>query len=211
MRFLPAGCRGLLVECDDTDHVVALHHALGENPPAGAVDIVPAARTVLVTFDDQATSRDRVTLHIRRLGAGAAAPATGDVVDIAVTYDGDDLAEVATLTGLSEADVIRRHVERDYVVAFCGFAPGFAYLVGADPALDVPRRTTPRTRVPAGSVALAGEFTGIYPRRGPGGWQLLGHTEASLWDLDRDPPRCSPPAPGCASPGRLRDREVIVR
>ncbi len=96
--------------------------------------------------------------------------------------------EIAQLTGLGVDEVIRRHQRAEYVVAFVGFAPGFGYLVGGDPALRVPRRSTPRTRVPAGSVALAGEFTGVYPREGPGGWQLIGRTEAVLWDLDRQPP-----------------------
>ena len=104
-----------------------------------------------------------------------------------------DLAEVAAISGLSQEDVVARHLRPEYQVAFCGFAPGFAYIVGGDPALRVPRRRNPRTAVPAGSVALADEFTGVYPRQMPGGWQLIGRTDAVLWDLDRDPPALLPP------------------
>ena len=103
-------------------------------------------------------------------------------------YDGADLAEVAAMTGLDPAEVVRAHTSTLWRVAFGGFVPGFGYLVGGDPRLHVPRRESPRTRVPAGSVALAGEFTGVYPRASPGGWQLIGTTDAVLWDPDRSPP-----------------------
>jgi KipI family sensor histidine kinase inhibitor len=105
-----------------------------------------------------------------------------------VTYDGPDLDDVTRLTGLSRAEVVAAHTGTPWRVAFGGFAPGFAYLVGGDPRLRVPRRVRPRPSVPAGSVALAGEFSGVYPRSSPGGWQLLGRTDTVLWDVDRDPP-----------------------
>ena len=105
-----------------------------------------------------------------------------------VRYDGPDLDEVARLTGLTHAEVVAAHTGTPWRVAFGGFAPGFAYLVGGDPRLHVPRRDRPRPSVPAGSVGLAGEFSGVYPRSSPGGWQLLGTTDAVLWDADRDPP-----------------------
>jgi KipI family sensor histidine kinase inhibitor len=105
-----------------------------------------------------------------------------------VRYDGEDLPEVARMCGLTEREVAVRHLEATYLVAFCGFAPGFAYLTGGDPVLRVPRRADPRTRVPAGAVGLADEFTGVYPRPMPGGWQLIGRTDAVLWDLGREPP-----------------------
>jgi KipI family sensor histidine kinase inhibitor len=188
MRFLPAGYSGLLVECDDIAQVMALHRALERSRPAGVVDLVPAALTVLLTFDAG-------TSHARLCDAIAATDLDGDPgpaqerhVTIEVTYDGADLADVAQLTGIPEDEVALRHQAADYVVAFTGFAPGFAYVAGGDPALVVPRRSTPRTKVSAGSVALAGEFTGVYPGEGPGGWQLIGHTAAPLWDLQRDPP-----------------------
>lgn len=188
MRFLRAGRAALLVECADTEEVVGLHAALRVNWPDGLVDAVPAALTLLVSFRDGATTGDRLATHLRGLSveAGRAAPAR--TVQIPVTYNGADLTEVAQLTGLDADEVVRRHLAGDYQVAFCGFAPGFAYLVGGDPALRVARRSTPRTRVPAGSVALAAQFTGVYPRQGPGGWQLIGRTEAVLWDLGSEPP-----------------------
>lgn len=189
MRTIPAGHRGLLVECADLTEVMALHRVLSSDRPAGVVDLVPAARTLLLTFDDAVTSHGRLTAAAQDADLDLdAGPETGSEVSIAVTYDGEDLAEVGALTGLSAEEVVARHTGADYIVAFTGFAPGFAYISGGDPALVVPRRDTPRTKVPAGSVALAGEFTGVYPRQGPGGWQLLGRTDAPLWDLDRDPP-----------------------
>jgi KipI family sensor histidine kinase inhibitor len=105
-----------------------------------------------------------------------------------VRYDGPDLAAVAERAGRPEAEVIARHTAGDYRVAFCGFAPGFAYLTGLDPSLHVPRLARPRTRVPAGSVGIAGEYTAAYPRPSPGGWHLLGRTDADLWDLARAEP-----------------------
>ncbi len=202
MRFLRAGREALLVECADTDEVISVHAALRDTWSRGIVDAVPAARTLLVTFDDEATSYDRLATHIRGLATEVGQLAPARTVEIAVTYDGEDLSDVAQLTGLDEGEVVRRHLDGHYVAAFCGFAPGFAYLVGGDPALEVPRRPTPRTRVPAGSVALAGEFTGVYPRQGPGGWQLIGRTDATLWDLSQEPPALL--APGT----RVRFREA---
>jgi KipI family sensor histidine kinase inhibitor len=120
-------------------------------------------------------------------GGQQRSPFEDEVVEIPVIYDGADLAEVAEITGLSMAEVIDRHRRASYRVAFTGFAPGFGYLSGGDPALVVPRRSTPRTRVQAGAVGLAGEFTGVYPRPGPGGWQIIGRTELVMWDLERVP------------------------
>ena len=160
MRYLPTGTTGLLVECTDLDEVITLHTALRDRPPLGVVDMVPAARTVLLTFD-ATTDHARVAASVAALDVTAASGGReAREVTVPVRYDGGDLEEVAELTGLA----------------------------GGDPRLRVPRRATPRTRVPAGSVALASEFTGIYPREGPGGWQLIGHTDAVLWDLDREPP-----------------------
>lgn len=188
MRYLPTGTTGLLVECTDLDEVITLHTALRDRPPLGVVDMVPAARTVLLTFD-ATTDHARVAASVAALDVTAASRGReAREVTVPVRYDGGDLEEVAELTGLSVSEVIAAHQAAEQVVAFAGFAPGFAYLAGGDPRLRVPRRATPRTRVPAGSVALASEFTGIYPREGPGGWQLIGHTDAVLWDLDREPP-----------------------
>ena len=105
-----------------------------------------------------------------------------------VVYDGADLEDVAQACELTIRDVIQLHSTADYTVAFCGFVPGFAYLVGLPELLQLPRRSTPRTRVPAGAVAIAAEFTGVYPRESPGGWHLLGRTGMPLWDDSRNPP-----------------------
>ncbi|MFB8239580.1 allophanate hydrolase subunit 1 [Kitasatospora purpeofusca] len=204
MEILRYGSRALLVEVGDLDRAGALHTALLRDPPPGTLELVPAARTVLVRYDPGTTAPDRLAAALRAVDLSATADdatrsgtgARSGTVEIPVRYDGADLPEVAHLCGLTVPEVIARHCAATYRVAFCGFAPGFAYLTGADPALRVPRRTVPRTRVPAGSVALADEFTGVYPRESPGGWQLLGTTGISLWNPEADPP--TPLVPGTA-------------
>jgi KipI family sensor histidine kinase inhibitor len=183
------GDRALLVELDDTEQVVAYVDALSVGTPAGVADVVPAARTVLVVAEPRADlGQLRSTLVRLEPGTGPATIAAADVVELGVQYDGPDLADVARLTGLSEREVVEAHTGSTWRVAFGGFAPGFGYLVGGDSRLHVPRRDTARTVVPAGAVGLAGEYSGVYPRESPGGWQLIGTTTAVLWDLDRDPP-----------------------
>jgi KipI family sensor histidine kinase inhibitor len=150
---------------------------------AGVIEIVPAALTVLVVHDG--------TLDTTLLApAGDSPPVAGDdaTIVIQVDYDGADLLVVADACAVTPGQLVAMHTDALYTVAFCGFMPGFGYLVGLPPALHLPRRPTPRTRVPAGSVAIAAEFAGVYPREGPGGWHLLGHTDALLWDDDREPP-----------------------
>ena len=180
------GALGVLAEVDDLATVHRLAAAVrGSSLPC--VDVVPGYRTVLVT----AASRSDLSA-VREALPGLELPAVSAVpsrqVEIPVVYDGTDLDEVARLTGLSASEVVARHTGTEYVVAFLGFAPGFPYLVGLDPSLHVPRRRTPRTSVPAGSVGLAGPQTGIYPQATPGGWQLIGRTSVSLFDAVRDPP-----------------------
>ena len=187
---LDYGDQALMVQCGSTAEVLAWADALRAAALPGVADIVPAARTVLVKLDGprhQGVIRQR--LRKMRVAAEEDTPAdrSADVV-IDVVYDGPDLAEVAGHTGLTTAEVISAHTSTVWRVGFCGFAPGFAYLVDGDPRLRVPRRSDPRTSVPAGSVALAGEFSAIYPRQSPGGWQLIGHTEAVLWDIERPSP-----------------------
>jgi KipI family sensor histidine kinase inhibitor len=187
---LDYGDQALMVHCGSTAEVLAWADVLRAAALPSVVDIVPAARTVLVKLDGpryQGVIRQR--LRKMRVTADEAAPAdrSADVV-IDVVYDGPDLAEVASRTGLTSAQVINAHTSTLWRVGFSGFAPGFAYLVDGDPRLRVPRRTDPRTAVPAGSVALAGEFSAIYPRQSPGGWQLIGHTDAVLWDIERPHP-----------------------
>jgi len=187
---LDYGDHALMVQCGSTADVLAWVAALRAAALPGVVDIVPAARTVLVKLDGprrQGIVRRR--LRTMRVGADPAAAADrGPDVVIGVAYDGPDLDEVAGLTGLSTDAVVQAHTATVWQVGFSGFAPGFAYLVGGDPRLRVPRRPEPRTSVPAGAVALAGEFSAIYPRQSPGGWQLIGHTDTPLWDLDRPSP-----------------------
>ncbi|WP_108922163.1 5-oxoprolinase subunit B family protein [Mycobacterium montefiorense] len=187
---LDYGDQALLVQCGSTAEVLAWADALHAAALPGVLDIVPAVGTVLVKLDGpryQGVIRQRLRkLRVTADTAGYA-ERTADVV-IDVVYDGPDLAEVASHTGLTTAQVINAHTSTMWRVGFSGFAPGFAYLVDGDPRLRVPRRSEPRTAVPAGSVALAGEFSAIYPRRSPGGWQLIGHTDAVLWDLVRSEP-----------------------
>jgi KipI family sensor histidine kinase inhibitor len=186
---LDYGDQALLVQFDSTAEVLAWAGALRDATLPGVLDIVPAARTVLLKLDGpgrQGAIRRRLgTLQVTP-GAPANDPVEPTVVD--VVYDGADLAEVAELTGMTTAQVVDAHTANPWHVGFCGFAPGFAYLVGGDPRLAVPRRSEPRSSVPAGAVGLAGEFTGVYPRRSPGGWQLIGRTDAVLWDIDRPDP-----------------------
>jgi KipI family sensor histidine kinase inhibitor len=187
MKVLPYGTRALLAEVADHRHGLALYDDLVGTPLDGMVDVVPAARTVLVVFADER----RAGSAAPALAARSAVPRPrdeGPVVEIPVVYDGADLGEVADLASLPVDEIVARHLTGDYVVAFVGFAPGFAYLAGLDAALQVARRQEPRTNVPAGSVALAGEYTAVYPGESPGGWRLIGRTTTRMWGLDRDPP-----------------------
>jgi KipI family sensor histidine kinase inhibitor len=191
---LDYGDRALLLQFDSTAEVLAWTDAVRAAGLPGVDDIVPGSRTILVKLDGtgyQAPTRQRLAaLRIDRgavTGSAGAQDRTADVV-IDVVYDGADLDEVARLTGLDTDQVVAAHTGTLWRVGFGGFAPGFGYLVGGDERLHVPRRAEPRTKVPAGAVGLAGEFSGVYPRESPGGWQLIGHTDAVLWDVDRENP-----------------------
>jgi KipI family sensor histidine kinase inhibitor len=187
MAVLPAGERGLLVEVGSGDEAQALHAELLRRRATGSLcvgEIVPAARTVLLDgVADPARLAERLlSWRIPPLPARA-----GDIVELPVRYDGPDLADVAALWGVAPDQVGRLHAAVEFRVAFCGFAPGFGYLTGLPDRYRVPRHATPRTAVPAGAVALAGPYTGVYPRVSPGGWQLIGTTDAALWDPTRSP------------------------
>ncbi|SFT75926.1 sensor histidine kinase inhibitor, KipI family [Actinopolyspora lacussalsi subsp. righensis] len=203
MRILPCADAGLLVELDELEQVLALHAALSERSLPGVLDLIPAARTLLVSLDPEHADRRALADEIRRvpltgaLSAGTGSAGTGAAggeradrgsLTVPVIYDGADLDAVAELTGLTPREVVLAHTGTEWRVAFGGFAPGFGYLVGGDPRLEVPRRVESRTGVPAGSVGLAGRFSGVYPRTSPGGWQLIGRTELEMWRTDRDPP-----------------------
>jgi KipI family sensor histidine kinase inhibitor len=191
MRLLPCGDRAILVEVADSQERRRLDATLRRRPLPGTVEHVPGARTVLVV----ATSPDRlpgIATALRDLvldapGVPEEADEGAEVV-VDVHYDGPDLDDVARHLGISPRDVVTRHTGQVWTVEFAGFAPGFAYLTGTESDLEVPRRGSPRTRIPSGSVGLAGPNSGVYPRSSPGGWQLIGRTEVQLWDPDRDPP-----------------------
>jgi len=186
MRLLPSGERALLVELSDLDEVLALAEAV--RGLAGIEDVVPGERTLLVTVAVPGDLEPVRRALPEMTGASVSVVAGARALKIRVTYDGPDLADVAAQTGLTVADVIAAHQATPWRVGFGGFAPGFAYLVDGDPRLEVPRRPEPRPSVPAGSVGLAGRYSGIYPRPSPGGWQLIGHTDAALFDVDATPP-----------------------
>ncbi|MEU0159254.1 allophanate hydrolase subunit 1 [Streptomyces sp. NPDC006261] len=201
MSVLPAGPHALLVELADGHHAEAFHAELLRRRERGALpgvrEIVPGARTVLLDgIEDRPrgggrvpTARDRLARDLVSWTLPRLRGEVRDEVEIPVVYDGPDLAEVAALWGVGADEVPALHSRTAFRVAFCGFAPGFGYLTGLPERLHVPRRATPRTRVPAGALALAGPYTGVYPRPSPGGWQLIGRMvdPAALWDPGRDP------------------------
>ncbi|MCS5713052.1 allophanate hydrolase subunit 1 [Herbiconiux sp. CPCC 205716] len=194
----PAGEAALLAEVPDARSALALYSALRAHPSAqpsldGVIDVVPAERTVLVTFDADRLTSARVHHWLQEAATAPHSPEPTAVqaprVEIAVTYDGADLDEVATTLGLTVAELIALHTSTRWTAAFIGFAPGFAYLMGDDAGrLTLPRRSSPRAVVPSGSVALAAGYCGIYPRESPGGWHLIGRTDAVLWDSARSEP-----------------------
>jgi KipI family sensor histidine kinase inhibitor len=199
MRILPYGPLAVLVEFDSLTEVVMAAESWRLDPPPGVTEVVPAARTVLLVHDGSldvdglgASSSDERAWQMTS-GQGGPRPSSHGEAVISVRYDGADLADVAASCRMSIDEVVRQHTSATYSVAFCGFMPGFAYLVGLPLALRMPRHPTPRTRVPAGSVAIADEYCGIYPRESPGGWHLLGTTGAVLWDEAREPPALLPP------------------
>jgi KipI family sensor histidine kinase inhibitor len=187
------GSDALLVEVDSTDEAAALYAAARERGVL-AVEIVPAARTVLFdgVDDPDALAQTLAGWELQDIPA----PETGPVVELPTRYDGPDLEVVANLWSTDVAGVVATHTSLTYRVDFCGFAPGFPYCSGLPPELSVPRRADPRPQVPAGSVAVAGTYTGIYPQASPGGWLLLGATEVPVWDLARE-------NPALLAPGRL--------
>jgi KipI family sensor histidine kinase inhibitor len=187
MNLLPYGPRAVLAEFDDIEQVVATAAAWRAAAFPGVIDIVPAATTVLVVHDGT-LDPSRLTPVTDRVAAPV-----GELVRVPVRYDGADLADIAVACGLTVDEVVELHSGTEYTSAFCGFIAGFGYLVGLDERLVVRRRATPRTRVPAGSVAMASTFTGVYPVESPGGWHLLGRTDLPMWVPDRQVPATLPP------------------
>jgi KipI family sensor histidine kinase inhibitor len=196
VRLLPYGPGAVLAEYDDLDTVLAVAQRVRDLALPGVVEVVPAMRTVLVVFDGPVTldGADGRAVEAALFDTSPVRQPPGPLVTVPVAYDGADLTEVAERTGRTEAEVVALHCSAEYRVAFCGFMPGFAYLLGLPTELHLPRRSTPRTRVPAGSVAIAAEFSSVYPSASPGGWHLLGTTDLVLWDE-------SLPAPALLVPG----------
>ena len=188
MRCLPVNLDAVLIELDDLQQTLALLASLQTEPIAGIEELVPAARTLLVRYRPARLSRSALIERIGARSLGATVERAATLIEIPVDYSGEDLDEVARMLGISRDEVIRRHTGSEYTVAFTGFAPGFAYLSGGDPGLNVPRRATPRTRIPAGAVGLAGPFSAVYPQASPGGWQIIGVTATTMWDLGREVP-----------------------
>ncbi|MBJ2162384.1 5-oxoprolinase subunit PxpB [Acidovorax sp. IB03] len=188
MRFLPVTHNALLVELADLDQTLALLASLQRHPPHGVEELVPAARTILVEYRASATRAETLVQDIAARSLTQRAERSDTLIEIPVHYNGEDLAEVAQILGITADEVVQRHTGSEYTVAFTGFAPGFAYLSGGHPSLNVPRRSTPRTRLPAGSVGLAGTFSGVYPQASPGGWQIIGTTPVAMWDITRAQP-----------------------
>jgi KipI family sensor histidine kinase inhibitor len=200
-RWRPAGDAALLLQAEGL--AARLAAAILPVRPEGVLDVVPGAGTVLVITEPGSLDLAELAERLLALPLPPASRADAALTEIPVVYDGPDLDEVARLTGLTAGEVVARHLAGEYTVGWLGFSPGFGYLTGLDPVLaSVPRLAEPRLRVPAGAVAIAGGFAGVYSSTSPGGWRLLGRTSAALWDTDRDPPAML--APGM----RVRFREA---
>ncbi|WP_406264514.1 allophanate hydrolase subunit 1 [Streptomyces sp. NBC_00191] len=188
MRLRPVGVDSLLVDLDTPEEAQAWHAELLSRRSAGTLlpvrEIVPGEKTVLLYGVHDA---DALQAELRRWSVPTLAADSGPLLEIPVHYNGADLRAVAGLWGVTEDEVARIHSSVEHRVAFCGFSPGFAYMIGLGERYAVPRHAAPRTSVPVGSVALAGPYTGIYPRASPGGWQLIGTTHVRLWDMEREP------------------------
>jgi KipI family sensor histidine kinase inhibitor len=191
-----AGTAALLTTFATLAEVVAFRTAVVEAALPGVTETVSGARSLLVRFDPARTDEARLRAGLDAVPVRPGTdPAGGDVggpVLVPVTYDGADLEDVTALTGMTRAELVDWHTRQVWTSAFCGFAPGFSYLTGTEPSLDLPRRSTSRTAVPSGAVALAGEFSAVYPRTSPGGWQLIGRTAVPMWSTDREPPALAP-------------------
>lgn len=191
MRILAAGFAASLVEVECLDQMLSLYQGLQEARVRGRgqaiTELIPAARTVLVEFDPDDISAAEVERLIRSVSLDTSRPSVSDVLTIHATYDGPDLTFVCDQLGMSLPQFIAWHTGVEWTVAFTGFAPGFGYLTSKAHTVSIPRLPTPRVQTPAGSIAMADSFTGIYPRESPGGWRIIGRTDEPLFDLDREP------------------------
>ncbi|HET7922732.1 MAG TPA: 5-oxoprolinase subunit PxpB [Gammaproteobacteria bacterium] len=188
MNIRSFGDAALLIELPDAQAAQALCQALLVGASAGIEDVVPGFQSLLIRFDPLKQDAARLAERIRNSTYSLPFSSKPVEHEIGMHYDGPDLSMIVQASGLSVEEIVHRHSRAVYRVAFIGFAPGFPYLTGLDPALHLPRHKTPRVHVPAGAVAIADQFCGIYPRSSPGGWHLIGTTDASLFDADRDAP-----------------------
>ncbi|WP_311212346.1 MULTISPECIES: 5-oxoprolinase/urea amidolyase family protein [unclassified Arthrobacter] len=203
------GERGVLAELAAPHDVLALTDLLNRNPFSGQREVVPAAETVLVTAESP-TAVLRIKKGLQHLSIPPYRHTSDKLVEIETVYDGEDLEVVAELAGISPEAVVAAHTGQLWTVAFTGFVPGFGYMVGENDVLTVPRRDTPRTNVEAGSVALGGSYTGVYPRQSPGGWQIIGHTSCPMWDSERAEPALVSPGTSVRYKA-VRDRAQVTR
>ncbi|AOM42084.1 5-oxoprolinase/urea amidolyase family protein [Xenorhabdus hominickii] len=188
MHFLPVNCNTIMVELSGLAETLALLDSLNMSPILGIEEIIPAAKTLMIRFRPTKISTRQLVAEISSRDLQERGYAMGKRIEIPVHYNGDDLALVAEILGCTVQEVIHQHTENEYTVAFTGFAPGFAYMASNASQWNIPRREIPRTRIPAGAVALAGEFSSIYPQASPGGWQIIGMTTERMWDLSRSSP-----------------------
>ena len=189
-RLLPYGDNGWLIELEDSAAAISAGALLADDWPSAVTEVVAGMRTQTVCFDHKlARPRELAAWIASRLASelpeGGAAQ--GPLVELPVRYDGEDLASVAAELGLEVEALIERHSTCEWTVAFTGFSPGFGYLTASEWAFEVPRLATPRAEVPAGSLALAAGFSGVYPRSSPGGWRVIGSTDVELWNAQRVP------------------------
>ncbi|PZE64077.1 allophanate hydrolase subunit 1 [Curtobacterium sp. MCBD17_021] len=189
-----AGASAVLATFGTLTEVVAFRTGLAGAVLPGVTEVVSGARTLLLRFDPAVTDAGRLRALLSEVAPVDPAGDTADrePVVIPVTYDGEDIRAVTGLTGMTRDELVAWHTGQVWTSAFCGFAPGFSYLTGTSPSLDLPRHDTSRTAVPSGAVALAGEFSAVYPRTSPGGWQLIGRTDVPMWSLERTPPALAP-------------------
>jgi KipI family sensor histidine kinase inhibitor len=210
VRMLAAGDRAIVIDlCEDSDRAgggrtaaLELATRITDAGLDGVEDVVPSEHSILLVLSEAAYQRRMATLMatlmadlVRHPASGSGHAAATSVIRIPVTYDGPDLEEVALASGLTPRELVQAHCGTTWAAAFAGFMPGFCYLLGGDPRIQAGRRAEPRPQVPAGSVALAGHYSAVYPRQAPGGWQLIGTTRLPVWDLDAQPPAAI--IPGC--------------
>lgn len=189
MRFLSVSLDSFLIEFHDLTETTHFFRHLQRVDHPAIVDMIPAQKTILVQFSVFETTQQQLVSWLSQQHIESEQTVQGNEVVIAVSYDGEDISQVAEILGITTQEVVQRHTQNDWKVAFIGFAPGFGYLNSdQQPFGSIPRLSTPRKRIPSGAVALAGEYTGVYPKDSPGGWQLIGHTTATMWDIYRNPP-----------------------